>query len=59
MSSICPLLPHTIDSADIDMIKVYEKLPFEDPDGGVWKQGFPIVTSDDEWSNRKLKGDQV
>ena len=50
------MLPHHVDSVDVDMINVYEKLPFEDPDGGVWKQGFLIETSDTEWAQKKLRG---
>ena len=34
----------------------YDEWDFEDVDGGVWKQGWNILTSDEEWVGRKLKG---
>ena len=55
-SGTCPILSNDVTHCDIDMLKVYRKLPFDDPDGGVWKQGYPITTSDLEWKGRKLKG---
>lgn len=32
-----------------------DKISFEDTDGGVWKQGFPIMYSMDQWLKRPLK----
>ena len=55
-SGVCPAMPYDITESDIGMIDVYAKLPFDDPDGGVWKQGYPITTSDAEWADRTLKG---
>uniref|UniRef100_H2YSQ4 Alpha-mannosidase n=1 Tax=Ciona savignyi TaxID=51511 RepID=H2YSQ4_CIOSA len=50
----CPVLSYSGSKSDVNMINVYEHLPFDDPDGGVWKQGWELLTSDQEWSGRKL-----
>ena len=33
------------------MSDVFEKLPFDNPDGGVWKQGYDISYSESQWNN--------
>ncbi|VBB29288.1 unnamed protein product [Acanthocheilonema viteae] len=33
------------DDSNIQMLDIYSKIPFDDPDGGVWKQGYDIVYS--------------
>jgi len=41
---------------DIDMSQVYSSLTFDNPDGGVWKQGWDIKYDDRSWSaEKKLK----
>lgn len=41
---------------DIQMLDVYDKLPFENTDGGPWKQGWRVTYDPHEWnSHHKLK----
>lgn len=37
------------------MLDVYELLPFDNPNGGVWKQGFDIRYQGDEWDKQPLE----
>uniref|UniRef100_A0A6I8RD56 Alpha-mannosidase n=1 Tax=Xenopus tropicalis TaxID=8364 RepID=A0A6I8RD56_XENTR len=37
------------------MLDVYDILPFDNPDGGVWKQGFDISYDEHEWDNEPLQ----
>ncbi|VDD92214.1 unnamed protein product, partial [Enterobius vermicularis] len=39
--------------ADRNMLNVYELLPFDDPDGGVWKQGWPVTYDTGEVPKQK------
>ena len=51
--NICQLYEN---HASIIMPIVFDLLPFNNPDGGVWKQGYLIETSDEEWQGKILKG---
>ncbi|KAM9854980.1 alpha-mannosidase 2x [Aulostomus maculatus] len=41
--------------ADVQMLDVYSLLKFDNPDGGVWKQGFDITYDPDEWDKEHLQ----
>ena len=39
----------------VQMLDVFDKLPFDNPDGGVWKQGFQITYKEDTFRNKPLQ----
>eukprot|EP00795_Rhopilema_esculentum_P003716 gene3716-14989_t len=41
-------------SADVKMLDVYDELPFVNPDGGVWKQGWDVKYKDDAFDKNEL-----
>uniref|UniRef100_A0A8C2ZJA3 mannosyl-oligosaccharide 1,3-1,6-alpha-mannosidase n=1 Tax=Cyclopterus lumpus TaxID=8103 RepID=A0A8C2ZJA3_CYCLU len=44
------------DGADgVQLLDVYDLLPFDNPDGGAWKQGFEISYKGDEWDEQPLE----
>ncbi|XP_007529261.1 alpha-mannosidase 2 [Erinaceus europaeus] len=40
---------------DMQMLDVYSLIPFDNPDGGVWKQGFDITYQANEWDTKPLQ----
>ena len=39
--------------ADVNIATIVEQIPFDNIDGGVWKQGFDIAPKPDRWSSEK------
>jgi len=42
-------------SVDVEMDKVFDEIPFDNPSGGVWKQGFEITYSMDSFQQEPLQ----
>uniref|UniRef100_A0AAX7URT7 mannosyl-oligosaccharide 1,3-1,6-alpha-mannosidase n=1 Tax=Astatotilapia calliptera TaxID=8154 RepID=A0AAX7URT7_ASTCA len=52
----CRLAKEMKDGVDgVQLLDVYDLLPFDNPDGGPWKQGFEITYKGDEWSEQPLE----
>uniref|UniRef100_A0AAQ6AKB8 mannosyl-oligosaccharide 1,3-1,6-alpha-mannosidase n=1 Tax=Amphiprion ocellaris TaxID=80972 RepID=A0AAQ6AKB8_AMPOC len=52
----CRLAEEMKDGADgVQLLDVYDLLPFDNPDGGAWKQGFEIGYRGDEWDEQPLE----
>ncbi|KAK0067830.1 alpha-mannosidase 2x [Biomphalaria pfeifferi] len=52
----CQWIRSATSNADINIHKVYSELPFDNPDGGPWKQGWEVTYPPGQWNkDNKLK----
>lgn len=51
-SETCPLLLDYVPKPSIQMLDIYKSLKFDNPDGGVWKQGWKIDVDEMRWNKK-------
>ncbi|KAF6027849.1 MAN2A1 [Bugula neritina] len=50
---VCSLSEAPQPKTDVQMYNVIDSISFDDVDGGVWKQGYPIKVQDSQWTPEK------
>ncbi|XP_046658800.1 alpha-mannosidase 2 isoform X2 [Homalodisca vitripennis] len=54
--SSCTSQPNPESQVNIQMLRIYDELKFDNLDGGAWKQGWNVVYNKNQWnSEKKLK----
>ncbi|XP_021376985.1 alpha-mannosidase 2x-like [Mizuhopecten yessoensis] len=50
---MCSLADEPNVDSDVKTLRLMDLLPFDNPDGGVWKQGWPITYPTNKWGGEK------
>lgn len=52
--SHCPFKINVAPLSDINMLDIYDRIGFENKDGGVWKQGWKIEVDEMDWNRNNI-----
>ncbi|XP_066995337.2 alpha-mannosidase 2 [Anabrus simplex] len=55
-NATCSAMFHAVPNASVQLLDMYDKLKFDNLDGGAWKQGWNVEYNANQWNeHRKLK----